>query len=56
VPTHPHPYVAARASEHVAALQATGFAEIEIVWRSFVTALLMARKIDPAEFVRPGPG
>lgn len=56
VTTHPHPYVAARASEHTAALRAAGFTEIEIVWRSFVTALLMARRKDPAEFLRPADG
>jgi cyclopropane fatty-acyl-phospholipid synthase-like methyltransferase len=52
VTTHPHPNVAPRTSEHVASLTAAGFTEIEIVWRSFVTTLLMARKVDPADYVR----
>jgi SAM-dependent methyltransferase len=52
VSTHPHPNVAPRVGEHLAALCAAGFTEAEVVWRSFVTGLLMARKIDPVNFLR----
>ena len=52
VPTHPQINVAPSMSEHFAALRAAGFTEIELVWRMFVTGLVMARKIDPQEFVR----
>lgn len=52
VATHPQINVAPSMSEHFAALRATGFTEIELVWRVFVTGLVMARKIDPAEFLR----
>ncbi len=51
-PTHPQINVSPKMSEHFAALRAAGFTEIELVWRVFVTGLVMARKIDPKEFVR----
>lgn len=52
VRTHPQLNVAAKLSEHEAALRAAGFTEIELVWRVFVTGLLMARKVDPQTYVR----
>jgi len=33
-------------------LRAAGFDEIEVLWKLFVTGLLMARKIDPQDFIR----
>jgi trans-aconitate methyltransferase len=51
-PTHPQTNVAPTMSEHIAAMKASGFAEIELVWRVFVTGLLMGRKTDPEEYVR----
>ncbi|HVB05768.1 MAG TPA: class I SAM-dependent methyltransferase [Acidimicrobiales bacterium] len=52
LPTHPQINVAPTMSEHIAALRGSGFTEIELVWRVFVTGLLMARKVDPEEFIR----
>ena len=52
VPTHPQVNVSPQLSDHLSALRAAGFDEIEVVWKVFVTGLLMARKIDPADFVR----
>jgi 2-polyprenyl-3-methyl-5-hydroxy-6-metoxy-1,4-benzoquinol methylase len=52
VPTHPQTNVSPNLADHLAALRASGFAEAEVVWRVFVTGLLMARKINPAEFIR----
>jgi SAM-dependent methyltransferase len=52
VPTHPQLNVSPTMLEHLAALRASGFAEIELVWRVFVTGLVMARKIDPKEYLR----
>jgi trans-aconitate methyltransferase len=51
-PTHPQTNVAPTMSEHVAAMTASGFTEIELVWRVFVTGLVMGRKTDPQEYVR----
>jgi SAM-dependent methyltransferase len=51
-PTHPQTNVAPTMSEHIAAMTASGFTEIELVWRVFVTGLLMGRKTDPEEYVR----
>lgn len=51
-PTHPQTNVAPTTSEHIAAMTASGFTEIELVWRVFVTGLLMGRKTDPEEYVR----
>ncbi|MBO0823851.1 MAG: class I SAM-dependent methyltransferase [Actinobacteria bacterium] len=50
VHTHPQLNVAPKLSEHEAALRAAGFTEIEMVWRVFVTGLLMARKVDPQAY------
>jgi trans-aconitate methyltransferase len=52
VPTHEQLNVSPTLSEHLAALKASGFADIELVWRVFVTGLLMARKVDPATFLK----
>jgi SAM-dependent methyltransferase len=52
MPTHPQTNVAPVMSDHIAAMTASGFTEIELVWRVFVTGLLMGRKTDPEEYVR----
>lgn len=52
VPTHPQINLPGATGDHVAALRASGFAEIDVVWKLFVTELVMARKLDPAAFKR----
>jgi SAM-dependent methyltransferase len=51
-PTHPQINVAPTMPEHFASLKAAGFTDIELLWRMFVTGLVMASKVDPKSYVR----
>jgi SAM-dependent methyltransferase len=42
-PSHPHVHRAPTVDEHLAAMQAAGFADPQEVWREFVSVLVMAR-------------
>jgi SAM-dependent methyltransferase len=52
VSTHPQINVSPAMSEHFAAMRAAGFTEIDLLWKVYVTGLVMGRKIDPKEFIR----
>lgn len=52
VPSHPQLVVAPSVADHMTCLLAAGFVEAEVVWRVFVSNLVMARKRNPAELMR----